>query len=274
MKKLNEEAVNEIVYLLDEVNDVVKLMEEFKIHIDSDCWSATVPVNHEYENILSWNKNDFEALDVSDVKSFSIGGNIITGSQHRYKDKTIIAPKELAEIQGEIFKEFLISIVKSISLKHFQLQITDPYGLIDNCGWEHYICIDTIIKPSAITEDYKPTKEVIEEIRKEYECYTYTAFNDNYDDIKIVDNLIGYDDKYACMIEVFSELVEPNKENQAFFGVSDEYIDSVVKVRDDMREIATNIEHNYRDKGVKVTLSKWNQGCEFGMAMYIWIPFQ
>lgn len=274
MKKLNEEAVNEIVYLLDEVNDVVRLMEEFSIHIDSDCWSATVPVNHEYEDILSWNKNDFETLDVSDIKSFSIGGNIITGSQHRYKDKTIIAPKELAEIQGEIFKEFLISIVKSISLKHFQLQITDPYGLIDNCGWEHYICINTIIKPSAITEDYKPTKEVIEEIRKEYECYTYTAFNDDYDNIKTVDNLIGYDDKYACMIEVFSELVEPNKENQAFFGVSDEYIDNVVKIRDDMREIATNIEHNYRDKKVKVTLSKWNQGCEFGMAMYIWIPFQ
>ena len=27
-------------------------------------------------------------------------------------------------------------------------------------------------------------------------------------------------------------------------------------------------------KKVKTTVSKWNEGCEFGMAIYIWIPYQ
>ena len=152
----------------------------------------------------------------------------------------------------------------------------DFQGMIDNENNYEATYTHQITDNNYSVYNYSEIKttKLINEIKNQYECYVYTAFNDDNDNLSSMNNIIGYDDKYACCIEVFSELVEPNKENQAFFGVSDEYINSVVKVRNDMREIATNIEHNYRDEGVKVTLSKWNQGCEFGMAMYIWIPFQ
>lgn len=119
------------------------------------------------------------------------------------------------------------------------------------------------------------TKELIENFRSKYECYTYTAFNDEYDSIRTVNNLKGYDDSYACMIEVFSDLVEPsNSEYQSDFGMTDEYFDRVKEVKEDMAQMAMEIEFYYKKQNVKVTLSKWNQGCEYGMAMYIWIPYQ
>lgn len=149
-KKLNKEAINEIIYLLNEVKNIIKLLDEFGININSDCWSATTPVNHDYENILSWNKKDFETLDMSNIKSFDIGGNILTGAEHRYKNQYLIAPKKLAEVQSEIFKKYLHSIINSTSLKHFKLKLEDPYGLIDNCGWEHYIIIRATVQESAI----------------------------------------------------------------------------------------------------------------------------
>lgn len=119
----------------------------------------------------------------------------------------------------------------------------------------------------------KKTKELIENIRKDYECYTYTAFDDRYDDISTVNNLNGFDDSYACMIEVFSDLVEPDN-YQADFGETDEYFDRVQEIRDDMRQMKMEIEHFHKKENVKVTLSKWNEGCLYGMAMYIWIPYQ
>lgn len=153
MTKLNEEAINGITLLLNEVKDVIRLLNEFGIHIDSDCWSATIPVDHTYENILDWNKKDFETLDVSNINAFTIGGNISTGYEHEYKNETIIAPKKLAEIQGEIFEKYLKSILQSVSLKHFKLEIEEPYGLIDNCGWEHYLCIKATIKESGLKQE-------------------------------------------------------------------------------------------------------------------------
>ena len=167
VKKLNKEAIDEITYLLDEVKDVVRLLKEFEIHIDSDCWSATTPTNHDYENILAWNRKDFETLDVSDIKSFNIGGNLVTGSEHQYKKEWIIAPKDLAEVQGDIFERYLVSIMNSVSLKHFKLRLDEPFGLVNNCGWEYYLVIEATIQESAIIDSDAETKKLVEEIMKE-----------------------------------------------------------------------------------------------------------
>lgn len=125
-----------------------------------------------------------------------------------------------------------------------------------------------------IMKKNETTKQIIKEISNEYECYVYTAFNDNNDDLFLMKDVIGYDDKYACCIEVFSDLVDPSNYKKTCFGLTDDYFDDIIEVRDNMRQIAMEIEYFYKQENIKVTLSKWNQGCQFGMTMYIWIPYQ
>ena len=279
VKKLNKEATDEIMHLLNEVKDVVRLLEEFGICIDSDCWSATTPVNHNYEDILSWNRKDFEVLDMSDIKSFSVGGNIITGSGHRYKDKSIIAPKELAEVQGNIFKEYLTSIVMSTSLKHFQLELEEPYGLVDNCGWEHYFVIEATVQESATTDSDAETKKLLQEIKNEQDTIIELSASPIYErpSNKFFSEESDLQPKgdFAYMIEFFSDLiVDEDTIYQGCFGLNSEYIKDAMKLITKVENRAKEIADKYADKGVKVTVNGLNDGCEKGMAIYVWIPYQ
>ena len=78
------------------------------------------------------------------------------------------------------------------------------------------------------------------------------------------------------MIEVFSELADPSdfEKSELTGDFTDDFIDRVVEIRENMAQFEMEIKHYYEDKGVNVTLSKWNVGCQYGMAMYVWIPYQ
>lgn len=121
----------------------------------------------------------------------------------------------------------------------------------------------------------KVAQEIIDNIDIEID-YIYSWYDDSNSDISSVNNLNGYDEKYGYMLEHFSDLVvEDEYTNQsAFNGFTDEYFDAVQEIRDFERKTAKEIEEKYKEYKVKVTLSKWNIGCEYGMAMYIWIPYQ
>lgn len=176
MAKLNEEAIDEIVYLLNEVKDVVRLLKEFGIYINSDSWLASTFGG---EDILRWKRKDFEKInEVNWGDKFYIGGNVVTGNEHEYKNEYIIAPKELAEIQGRIFEEYLKSIIKSNPLKHFKLEFVDEFGLTENCGWEHYLRIDATIQKSALEEDKKKEelKYIPESIKENLNNYELLVF--------------------------------------------------------------------------------------------------
>ena len=149
-KKLSKEAIDELTTLLNKVKEIVHLLKDMGIQITSDPWTATSFDSS--ENILVWKKEDFEKINenIDDGDIFYIGGNVITGGQHQYKNKWINAPKELAEIQGKIFEKYLQSIINSTSLKHFKLELKNPYGLTDNCGWENWFVIETTVQESAL----------------------------------------------------------------------------------------------------------------------------
>ena len=281
MNKLNKEAINEITYLLDEIRDIVRLLGEFGIHINSDCWSATIPIDHDYEDILSWDKRDFEKIDISNVKTFTIGGNIITGSQHRYKGKTIIAPKELAEIQGNIFNQYLKLIIQSISLKHFKLELKEPYGLIDNCGWEHYFCIDATIKASALSEN--KTEKLLKDILNEEDNIielSGSPINKEPTENKYWEKInLKPKGNFAYMVEFFSwDLIDPSESKyQGCFSQYDyngKYIRDCMKLINKVEKRAKELADKYTDKNVKVTVNDFNEGCQYGMAIYVWIPYQ
>ena len=154
----------------------------------------------------------------------------------------------------------------------------DFQGMIDNEeGTQGIYFHDIVDKYAEANERYKKekkVKDIIKEISSEYECYVYTAFDDDYDNYSSMDNINGYDDELACCIEIFSDLVDPNDFKKADFGITDEYIDSIIKIREETLKESAKIAVKYNKYAVKTTTSKWNQGCEYGMAIYVWIPYQ
>lgn len=158
--KMNKEAINEITNLLDEVKDVVRILKDFGIHITSDSWSCTSFSNG--EDILSWKKENFENIKSINIgDKFYIGGDIITGTKTKWNGMWIIAPKKLAEVQGEIFEKYLKKIINEKQLKHFDLELRDEFGIYDNDGWEHLLTIDAKIKKSGL-EKIKKEKDYID----------------------------------------------------------------------------------------------------------------
>ncbi len=279
MSKLNKEAIDEITHLLNEVKDVIELLGEFGIHIDSDCWSATSFSNK--ENILVWEEEDFKNLtEINDGDKFYIGGNIVTGSQHQYKNKWIIAPKELAKVQGDIFERYLCSIIKNNSFKHFDLKFKDEYGLTDNCGWEHWLIIETTVRPSALTNNN--TKNLLKKIKNEGDSIIELSASPIYEQPKnqfSKESGLQPQGDFAYMVEFFSwNLIDPSeKKYQGCFSQHDyngEYIRDCMKLINDVERRAKELADKYADKGVKVTVNDFNKGCQYGMAIYVWIPYQ
>ena len=279
MSKLNKEAIDEITYLLNEVKDVVELMSGFDIHITSDPWLGTS--FNDKENILTWERKDFENFnEIDDGDKFYIGGNVITGSQHQYKDKWIIAPKELAEVQGNIFKRCLCSIIKTNSFKHFDLKFKDRYGLVDNCGWEHWLIIETTVKPSALTNNN--TKNLLKKIKNEGDNIIELSASPVYEEPKnefSKESGLQPQGDFAYMVEFFSwNLIDPSeKKYQGCFSQYDyngKYIRDCMKLINDVERRAEELADKYKEKGVKVTVNDFNEGCQYGMAIYVWIPYQ
>ena len=84
---------------------------------------------------------------------------------------------------------------------------------------------------------------------------------------------------FAYMVEFFSfDLIDSNNdEYQGCFSKCDyngKYIRDAMKLINDIETRAKELEEKYSDKGVKVTINDFNEGCQYGMAVYVWIPYQ
>lgn len=52
------------------------------------------------------------------------------------------------------------------------------------------------------------------------------------------------------------------------------YIRDAMHLINTVEERANKIAMKYADKGVKVTINDFNEGCQYGMVVYVWIPYQ
>ena len=148
MTQLNKEAINEIVSLNNKINEIANLVKQMGITYDSDSWTATLPVNHEYENIMSWNKKNFEKINIKNIDDFILGGNVIT-FENDYKGRIINEPKILAEAKSKSVKNYIKELLNETNTKYFDIELYIPYKLEDNCGWEQFIGIKAKIKENA-----------------------------------------------------------------------------------------------------------------------------
>lgn len=84
---------------------------------------------------------------------------------------------------------------------------------------------------------------------------------------------------FPYMIEFFSwDLIDPTQdEYQGCFSEHDlngTYIRDVMKLIEKIEARAEELRKKYSNKGVKVTVNDFNEGCQYGMAIYVWIPYQ
>ena len=277
---LKDKVIDEIIAILNEVRNVQRLMGEFGININSDTWTATDIADSKIpkynEDILNWNRKDFEKTIFQKGDSFFIGGNITTGCEHQFKNEWIIAPKKLAEVQGEIVKEYLESIIDNQQCKYIDLSFYDPHGLLDNCGWEHYMCIKATVNCNIKTNE--KTKELLNEIMKEGDhiielsgCPVEEEPNNMFSE----ETGLQPKGSFAYMVEFFSFNLVMKEHYDAVYGdANSEYIEDAYALIQEVEQRAEKLRNKYSDKGVKVTVNGFNDGCEGGLAIYVWIPYQ
>ena len=122
------------------------------------------------------------------------------------------------------------------------------------------------------------TKKLIEEIKNEQDNIielsgspVYTNPKSNFNE----DSELVPQGNFPYMVEFFSDLiVDDDTTYQGNFGVNSKYIKDAMKLITQVENRAEELTDKYADKGIKVTVNGLNDGCEKGMAIYVWIPYQ
>ena len=265
---LNEDAVEEITNLLHEVQEVVEFVKNIGITYSSDPWTATSPNNHDYLNILTWERQHFKNIDISDIDYFDFGGSVCI-AQYDYKGKYTSGPKELHQAKVDTVKKYMQEVVDNFEAKYFEISNVGDEDIYDNCGWECFVSFAvTPIKHKCCIQDN--TDKLIEQIADED---LKTA-----EDPWIEYNIKNPDDnqKYYAMVGFHScELINPEeREYMADFGPNRKYIQDASKLIRNIENEAEELRIKYADKGIKVSISDFNDGCQYGMSIYVWVPYQ
>lgn len=265
---LNESAIEEITNLLHEVQEVVEFVKNIGITYSSDPWTATSPNNHDYLNIFTWERQHFENIDISDIDYFNFGGSVCI-AQYDYKGKYISEPKELHQAKVDTVKKYMQEVVDNFEAKYFEISNVGDEDIYDNCGWECFVSFAvTPIKHKCCIQDN--TDRLIEQITDED---LKTA-----EDPWIEYNIKNPDDnqKYYAMVGFHScELINPEeKEYRADFGPNRKYTQDASRLIRKIENEAEELRIKYADKGIKISIGDFNDGCQYGMSIYVWVPYQ
>ena len=265
---LNEDAVEEITNLLHEVQEVVEFVGNIGITYQSDSWNATVPSDYDYENILAWTKEHVQHIDITNIDHFVFGGSVCI-AEYDYKGKYISGPKELHQAKVDTVKKYMQEVVDNFEAKYFEISNVGAEDIYDNCGWECSVDFAvTPIKPKCCIQDN--TDKLIEQIADED---LKTA-----EDPWIEYNTKNPDDnqKYYAMVGFHScKLINPEERiYRADFGPNRKYIQDASKLIREIENEAEELRIKYADKGIKVSIGDFNDGCEYGMSIYVWVPYQ
>ena len=124
------------------------------------------------------------------------------------------------------------------------------------------------------------TKELRKQIEKDIESGLAYVYEEEYDG-QFNNNLFPTkpDGNFIYMLEYFSGGVCPT-DDEKYKGWHSKHDYSGEYIRDAMIDIlkteslVKELERKYENKGVKVVFLDFNQGCEWGCAINVWIPEQ
>lgn len=268
MLYLNKEAVDEITELLNEVKKVVEFVGNLGITYHSDAWNAVNPLGYDYENILSWDRRHFEHIDMTGIEKFNFGGSVCI-AEYEWKGKYICGPKTLHQAKVDTVKQYMQEVVDNFHGTYFKVSNVTDEPIYDNCGWECFVEFAVIpIKSKCFdnTDLNKFAQQIIDEAP------------DSIDSSWIDYNIKNPDDnkKYYAMVGFLSSRLVDHEdaEYQNEYGLNGMYIRHASNLIKEMENAAEEIRIKYNDKNIKVSIGDLNEGCQFGMAIYVWIPYQ
>ena len=264
---LNEKAVEEIWNLLCEVKAIVSLVSNMGINYHSDPWCAVYPINHDYANILTWDKEHFKYIDITNIDKFIVGGSM-SHTEYDYKGNFVSDPEELAKAKANTIQHYLNKIVTNFKSEYFKIIVyyEEPYR---DCGWECPMGIEAILIKEKCCEQANNLDQLVEQIADEDLKTAEDPWIDY--DIKNPDD----NKKYYAMVGFHScELINPEeKEYRADFGPNRKYIQDASRLIRKIENEAEELRIKYADKGVKVSIGDFNDGCQYGMSIYVWVPY-
>jgi hypothetical protein len=224
---------------------------------------SVIIINDEYPDLttqlgseISWDK-----AGVYDVINTMIVGNEIAHKMKNEKDIT------KADIEANIYGYFGILIEELIN------EVIERLINVEGCSYDGE---DNKIIINKTEKD--KTKKLVNQIIKQEEDSTIEYIR-TYED---ANNLaIVPDGDYKYMIEFFSEeLIDPKEDIETYGGhfsgeeYNGDYIRDCMKLINKIEQRAQEIQDKYSNLGCDVSIGDFNIGCQYGMAIYVWVPLQ
>lgn len=265
---LNEDAVEEITNLLHEVQEIVEFVENIGITYQSDSWNATIPSDYDYENILTWTKEHFQHINITNIDHFVFGGSVCI-AKYDYKGKYISGPKELHQAKVDTVKKYMQEVIDNFEAKYFEISNVVNENIYDNCGWE--CSVDFAVRPikekCCIQNNIdKLIEQIANEDLKTAEDPWIDYNTKNPDDNQKYYAMIGF---HSCKL-----INQEERRYRADFGPNRKYIQDASKLIREIEDEAEKLRTKYADKSIKVSIGDFNDGCEYGMSIYIWVPYK
>lgn len=152
------------------------------------------------------------------------------------------------------------------------LVVYDPRKELEDQKTELCNQIKEINDKISKMESFNETLNLMEKIYDEEDCIIeHTSTDIDHFGVSPPDN-----EEYYAMIEFFSThlVMKDEKEYEGDFGPNTKFVKDAMKLIDDTYKRADEIKEKYKDQNVKVTIGEFNNGCEGGMALYVWVPYQ
>lgn len=224
---------------------------------------SVIIINDEYPDLttqldseVSWDK-----AGVYDIINTMIVGNEIAHKMKNEKDITE------ADIEANIHSYFGILIDELVN------EVIERLINIEGCS---YVKEDDKIIINKTEKD--KTKKLVNRIIKQEEDRVIEYIR-TYEDANNLTNVPDGDYKY--MIEFFSEeLIDPKEDIKTYGGhfseeeYNGEYIRDCMNLINKIEQRAKEIQDKYSHLGCDVSIGDFNIGCQYGMAIYVWVREQ
>lgn len=149
---------------------------------------------------------------------------------------------------------------------------------------------NTISRRGEINMILEDDKIIINKAEKDKALKLVNEIINNEED-KIIEYIRTYDDAnnltnvpdgdYKYMVEFFSEeLIDPKEDIKTYGGYfseeeyNGEYIRDCMNLINKIEQRAEEIKDRYLSLGCDVSIGDFNIGCQYGMAIYVWVPEQ
>ena len=248
--------------------------------IDGNCRKADAIFNtiKPYE-IFNDKDENISKYDFVKVNSISINFSTLS-----YDDTYYPSEHKIDRDGFEIFNTHIDSVVMLECYTHDNKIIRlDFQGHTDASGNGYYTYFDYNINSwNHYKNDEKTTKILVKAIAQEEDNIIELSASPLYDNPKNAfdknSKLVPKGD-FVYMLEFFSvDLVDSEEDKyQGCFSHNDlngRYIKDAMDLIQSVEQKAEYIKQKYKNKGVEVTIGDFNEGCQYGMAIYVWIPYQ